>query len=290
MSTEFFPSFEHAWDFGAMPECKGSPIPGSHGLIGCFACDFTGTLEGYQMLEDAEKALANLPGFEQHPSASSREALTAEMPHDEHRGNFPVSNRKTPDATPQGRDFPISNRKTSDDLISTEATSVFKTALVKGIDSTDTLATPHRCGDVVFTADGAKGFGVSVPLAARCESRDVVSLFQTEQSATTLPSGRVFRGVAEKGLRSIPTLISNDGDFDSIEALAARGVSSIHTLDSTDGEFQTLPFPMSGTEFRAKQFLRTLSRQERVAVSRRRRFRNLPWIVPAGQDDSDQLP
>ena len=61
-------------------------------------------------------------------------------------------------------------------------------------------------------------------------------------------------------------------------------------LTSPKGAISNQTFSMRAIDFRVAAFARLLSRQERVAVSRRRRFRNLPWIVPAGQDDSDQLP
>ena len=149
----------------------------------------------------------------------------------------------------------VSNRKTSDDLGSTEASPDFRSDVAKGsgvllplrtkgFDSTDTLATPHGCGDGVFLVDKEKGFGVSVPLAAKVPI-----------SHRTLDSTEV-----------------NTADF-------SRGKSIQHP-----------PLSMRAVDFRVSAFARSLSPQERAAVARRRRFRNLPWVVLAGQDDTDELP
>ena len=113
---------------------------------------------------------AFLPGFEQRSASVQREAISSCRGASGQRGNFPVSNRKTPD-----------------DLGSTDAISGFKPGVVKR-------------------------YGTSEPPSVRA------------------------------------------------------------------------------VDFRVQAFARSLSRQERAAVAARRRFYSLPWIVPAGQDDTDEIP
>ena len=52
----------------------------------------------------------------------------------------------------------------------------------------------------------------------------------------------------------------------------------------------TARLEMSPTYFRARQFLHTLSRQDRAAVVVRSRFHSMPWLRRADDTDPDDLP
>ena len=59
---------------------------------------------------------------------------------------------------------------------------------------------------------------------------------------------------------------------------------------SIPAENPVVGIPMTSTGFRARQFLCTLSPAERAAVARRSRFYSLPWLRPAGHDNTDEIP
>ena len=68
---------------------------------------------------------------------------------------------------------------------------------------------------------------------------------------------------------------------DTINILGGKGISS------TEGAVSNGTLSMTGTEYRARQYLRTLSPQERAAVARRPRFHSIPWIKPADESEPD---
>ena len=120
-------------------------------------------------------------------------------------------------------------------------TSGFKPGVVKGVDSTDTLA---------------------IRLNVEIQS----SVYKMEHPAITLHREETTGGeVFTKGQRIIPLT-------------SPKGVISNRTLS------------VRGIDFQVSTFVRSLSRLERATVARRPRFHSMPWIVPAGQDDTDQLP
>ena len=47
---------------------------------------------------------------------------------------------------------------------------------------------------------------------------------------------------------------------------------------------------LSTAQFHARQFLLSLTPTERAAVATRPRFHSMPWLRPAGQDNTDELP
>ena len=136
-----------------------------------------------------------------------------------------------------------------------------------------------------FTAAG------SFPVSNRKTSDDFIS--------TEVIGG--FKPELAKGLGSIETLISNEGDFDSIEPLDSQRLPEgqrdipLTPCDTTSCRAEVhrdsdRPLSMRAVAFRVSAFARTLSRQERAAVAARRRFYSMPYLHRADEPSDDFLP